>query len=74
MTGKDGGNYISPEFAQKLFGAHQAGGGGTTGLAAVVYTYKTGKAYPGTSAPYWGEQKYSGRMQQLGIAAGEAQR
>jgi hypothetical protein len=66
--------YISPEFAQKLIGAYQAAGGGKAGLAGVQYTDATGKEYPGTSAPYWGEQDYSGRMQQLGIAAGLAQR
>jgi RHS repeat-associated protein len=70
MTGKDGGKYVSAEFAQKLFGAYQAAGGGEKGFAGLIYTYTTGKAYPGTSAPYWGEQNYSGRMQQLGMAAG----
>jgi RHS repeat-associated protein len=65
MTGTFAGSHISPQFAQKLFGAYQAGG--KTGLA---YTLTTGKAYPGTSAPYWGEENYSGYMQQKGINAG----
>jgi RHS repeat-associated protein len=65
MTGTFAGNHISPLFAQKLFGAYQAGG--KPGLA---YTLTTGRAYPGTSAPYWGEESYSGYMQQKGISAG----
>lgn len=74
MTSTRDGKYISPEFAQKLFGAYQAGGGGLKGFWAVRQTYKTGNAAPGTQAPYWGETEYSGRMQQEGIAAGVTRR
>jgi|SRR5579872_1813447 len=65
MTGTSAGSHISPQFAQKLFGAYQAGG-----KAGLAYTLSTGRQYPGTSAPYWGEQPYSGYMQQEGINAG----
>jgi len=65
MTGTFAGSHISPQFAQKLFGAYQAGG-----KAGLAYTLSTGRQYPGTSAPYWGEQPYSGYMQQEGINAG----
>jgi RHS repeat-associated protein len=74
MTSTRARKYISPEFAQKLFGAYQAGGGGLKGLWAVQQTYRTGNAAPGTQAPYWGETEYSGRMQQEGIAAGVSRR
>lgn len=33
-----------------------------------VYKYKTN--YPGTTGPYWGEEHYSGFMQQKGLNAG----
>lgn len=49
---------ISPEFAQKIFGAYQQGG-----FNAAVWTRMTGKEYKGTQAPYWGEVPYSGFMQ-----------
>ena len=65
MTSTLNGEHISPEFAQKLFGAYQAGG-----VLGFAYTLSTGKNYPGTSAPYWGEVPYSGFMQQEGINAG----
>jgi RHS repeat-associated protein len=70
QTGTFLGKHISPEMAQKLFGAYQQGGGGTTGLRAVMKTFVTGKEYPGTSGPYWGEIPYSGYAQQEGINAG----
>lgn len=57
---------ISPEFAQKIFGAYQQGG-----LKAAVHTYRTGEAFRGTSAPYWGEHPYSGYMQVIGEHAAE---
>jgi RHS repeat-associated protein len=69
MTATFAGDHLSPQFAQKLFGAYQQGGG--QGLA---YTLTTGKNYPGTSAPYWGEEPYSGFMQQEGINAGTQKR
>jgi RHS repeat-associated protein len=69
MTATFAGDHLSPQFAQKLFGAYQQGG--RQGLA---YTLTTGKNYPGTSAPYWGEQPYSGFMQQEGINAGTQKR
>jgi len=65
QTGIFLGKHISPEMAQKLFGAYQQGG-----LPAVMKTYVTGKEYPGTSGPYWGEIPYSGYAQQEGIDAG----
>jgi hypothetical protein len=34
-------------------------------------TFVTGKEYPATSAPYYGEIPYSGVAQQEGIHAGE---
>jgi hypothetical protein len=66
QTGTFLGKHISPEMAQKLFGAYQQGG-----LKAVMKTFVTGKEYPGTSAPYYGEIPYSGIAQQNGIHAGE---
>ncbi len=64
QTGIFLGQHISPEMAQKLFGAYQQGG-----LKAVMRTFVTGKEAPGTSAPYWGEIPYSGAAQQEGIHA-----
>jgi len=64
MTSTFAGRHLSPEFAQKLFGAYQAGGKG-----GFAYTLITGKHYPGTAAPYWGEEAYSGFMQQKGMNA-----
>jgi hypothetical protein len=69
-TNSNGGQYLSPEQIQKVFGAYQQGGGGIKGLIAAVKTARTGNAAPGTSAPYWGEQQYSGRMQQEGETVG----
>jgi hypothetical protein len=69
QTGTFFGKHISPEMAQKIFGAYQMGGGGTNGLKAVMRTYITGKEYPGTSAPYYGEIPYAGVAQQEGINA-----
>jgi hypothetical protein len=69
MTATFAGDHLSPQFAQKLFGAYQQGG-----RQGFAYTLTTGKNYPGTSAPYWGEQPYSGFMQQEGINAGAQKR
>jgi len=69
MTSTLFGKHISPEFAQKLFGAFQQGG-----MRGMLYTYRTGNNYPGTSAPYWGEDAYSGYMEQEGIRAGAEKR
>ncbi len=66
QTGTFLGQHISPEMAQKLFGAYQQGG-----MKAVFHTFETGKEFPGTYAPYWGETNYSGGAQQDGIRAGE---
>ena len=63
------GSTLSPEQIQKIFGAYQQGG-----MIAAAKTAHTGNAAPGTSAPYWGEQQYSGQMQQIGIQVGVGQR
>jgi RHS repeat-associated protein len=65
ITLKNVFSYISPEFAQKLLGAYQAGG-----WKGLRNTYWTGKEYPGTKPPYWGEPEYSGFYQQMGIKEG----
>jgi hypothetical protein len=53
--------------AERKEGAYQASGGS---LSAVYDTYRTGKEYPGTATPYWGEQDISGYWQQKGIKDG----
>ena len=65
MTAKIQGSYISPEFAQKLFGAYQEGG-----WRGALKTFIIGKEFPGTTGPYWGEPAYSGFYQQKGIEDG----
>jgi RHS repeat-associated protein len=57
---------LSPEEAQKIFGAYQQGG-----FKAALKAYFTGNAYPGTQAPYWGEVPYSGAMQVEGENTGK---
>jgi len=39
-----------------------------------VHTGITGDEYPGTTAPYWGEETYSGFYQQKGIEDGAERR
>ena len=68
------GSTLSPEAIQKIFGAYQEGGGGLKGFRAATLTAITGKAAPGTNAIYWGEQLYSGQMQQIGIQVGIGER
>ena len=58
--------HISPDTAQRLFGAFQVLN--RLGKEEAALIFFNNKAYG--PAPYYGEIEYSGRAQQLGIAAG----